>query len=81
MRQAIAGATSLGTLVTMWLTGNKKWYGWAVGLANQVVWLTFILVFAAYGLLPLFVALVVIYSRNLIKWKREAAVDSALPTI
>lgn len=71
MKQFIALSTSFGTLITMWLTGNKKWYGWAVGLANQIVWVTFIIMFDAYGLLPLFVALVVIYTRNLIKWRRE----------
>lgn len=73
IRQLIPLATSFGTVFSMWLVGNKDPRGWMVGLANQVIWLTFIIVFAAYGLLPLFCFLVFVYSRNLIRWRREEA--------
>lgn len=71
IRQAIALATSALTIWGMWLAGSKNWRGWAVGLGNQALWLAFIIVFGAWGLLPLSVALVFIYSRNLLRWKRD----------
>jgi hypothetical protein len=39
-----------------------------------VLWLWFIVAFAAWGLLPLSLALIVTYTRNLIRWRREAVV-------
>ncbi len=72
MKQAVALATSVMTLWGMWLAGNKDWRGWLVGLLNQALWLVFIVVFAAWGLLPLSIALIVTYSRNLLRWRREA---------
>lgn len=71
--QIIPLLTSVGTLVGMWLAGNKSSWGWVVGIGNQALWLTFIILFGAWGLLPLLVALLFIYSRNLVKWKRENA--------
>ncbi len=70
MRQGLALLTSTVTLYGMWLAGSHRWTGWLVGLANQALWLAFIVMFGAWGLLPLNVALVVVYSRNLVKWKR-----------
>lgn len=70
-RQLIALATSFLTLYGMWLAGNKRSSGWLVGLLNQAVWFVFIVAFDAWGLLPLNVALVVVYSRNLAAWKRD----------
>lgn len=76
MRQAIALATSVVTLVGMWMAGNKDWRGWAVGLANQGLWLLFIFVFAAWGLLPLSLALIVTYTRNLLRWRADVGMPA-----
>ncbi len=73
MRQALPIVTAVLTLLGMWLAGSKRWEGWAVGLLNQVLWLWFIVLFEAWGLLILTVALTVIYTRNLIAWRRETA--------
>lgn len=73
MEQLIPLATSLVTLTGMWLAGNKNYWGWALGIANQGLWLAFIIVFEAWGLLPLMFALLFIYSRNLIRWRNEAS--------
>lgn len=53
------------TLTTMWLAGNGDRRAWYVGLASQCVWGLFIFTFAAWGLLPLSVCLVVVYIRNI----------------
>lgn len=70
--QLIPLALSCITLWMMWQAGNLNHWAWAIGLANQVLWLVFIVTFDAWGLLPLNAALVVTYSRNLVKWRREA---------
>ncbi len=73
MRQLLPLATSIVTLVAMHRVGSKKTDGWALSLANQVLWLWFIVAFQAWGLLPLNVALTAMYARNLARWRREGA--------
>ena len=67
--QLLPFATGCMTLVAMWLAGSRRALGWAVGLANQGLWLAFIVSFEAWGLLPLTVALTVVYARNLHRWR------------
>jgi len=55
----------------MWLLGNKQVLGWWVGLANQLLWAWFIVVFGAWGLAPLTLTLSVTYVRNIRKWQSE----------
>lgn len=74
LRQALPFATGMLTLTAMWLAGSKRTAAWGVGLANQGLWAAFIVVFEAWGLAPLTVALTVIYSRNLLRWRADAAV-------
>lgn len=64
----------------MWLLGQKRSVGWAVGLVNQVLWVTFAVVYGAWGLLPLSAALTVIYVRALIAWRRDERLLTASPS-
>lgn len=73
-QQYIALATSVITLIGMWGAGNHKAWAWALGLANQALWFAFIVAFGAWGLFPLNIALVIVYTRNLRKWRREQVV-------
>lgn len=75
-RLALSLVTSTGTLAGMWLVSKKRWQGWAVGLANQVVWLALIVATRTWGLLLLTVALVVIYTRALLEWKDDQHLDT-----
>lgn len=57
--------------LTIWMTllaGNKHPRAWLIGLANQFLWLVWISVTASWGLLPMNLALWVVYSRNHLKW-------------
>ena len=36
MIEYIVGAT---TLVSFWMAGSGKWYGWAIMLINQAIWI------------------------------------------
>lgn len=75
MKALLPWATSFGTLLGMWLIGQKRSSGWAVGLLNQVVWVAFAVVYGAWGLLPLSAALTVIYTRALTRWRRDERGD------
>lgn len=75
MRQIIALVTSGVTLAGMWLAGSNRWQGWLLGLCNQGLWLLFIVAFGAWGLLPLNIALVVVYTRNIVRWRRACPVS------
>lgn len=60
---------SIITAYTMLLAGNKRAGAWLVGLLNQVLWLTWIIVSETWGLLPMTAVMVIVYIRNYIKWK------------
>jgi len=71
MKQVIPWLTSAITLWGIHEQGHKRSRGWAIGLANQALWITFIVLFGAWGLLPLSLALIVMYGRNLLAWRRD----------
>lgn len=54
------------------LAGNKSKHAWLIGLGNQALWLVFILSTQTWGLLPMNLALWVVYSRNHLKWNRAS---------
>lgn len=78
MKQLIPLILSVNTLTVMWLVGNKRTLGWTLALIGQAVWFLFIVVFEAWGLLPLAVGLTVVYSRNLWHWWRITQIDAEL---
>ena len=58
--------------ITIWMTvlaGNKHPSAWLVGLANQALWLGWIVTVGAWGLLPMNLALWIVYARNHLKWR------------
>ena len=60
--------------ITIWMTilaGNKHRLAWAVGLVNQALWLTWIGAAESWGLMPMNLALWVVYWRNHWKWARQ----------
>lgn len=60
---------SANTIYLMLLAGNKKRSAWLFGLFGQLAWLVWILLSESYGLLPMNIALWVVYGRNYLKWK------------
>lgn len=52
----------------MLLAGNKRKGAWAVGLLNQALWLVWIVLTQSWGLIPMNLALWVVYGRNYVKW-------------
>jgi len=58
------------TIYTMFLAGDRDKNTWLVGLANQALWLTWIIASASWGLMPMNIALWIVYARNHLKWQR-----------
>lgn len=76
MKQAIITylpyVLSLITITQIVYAGNKHKHAWLIGLGNQFLWLSWILVSGTWGLLPMNIAIWVVYTRNHLKWRREA---------
>lgn len=58
------------TIWSMFLAGEKKRGAWLIGLINQLLWLVWICATKSWGLLPMNIALWVVYGRNYWKWGR-----------
>lgn len=56
------------TIWSMLLAGNKKRGAWLIGLVNQLLWLMWIMASHSWGLLPMNIALWIVYGRNYLKW-------------
>ncbi len=54
------------------LAGNRTRWAWALGLLNQALWLLWIVATAHWGLLPMNLALWIVYGRNHWKWMKAA---------
>lgn len=64
----------LMSAVTIWMTllaGNKHKSAWLVGIGNQALWLTWIVTVGAWGLIPMNIALWIVYARNHLKWSAK----------
>jgi len=72
VRQLLPLALSVNTITLMVLVGNRRVLGWWLAVGGQVGWFAFIVIFRAWGLLPMAVALTVTYVRNLVKWRRDS---------
>lgn len=55
------------------LAGNRHRWAWAVGLGAQALWLVWIVASTSWGLLPMNLALWIVYGRNHWRWSQEKA--------
>lgn len=63
----LSGMTALG----MHIIGKKDSRGWLIGLANQFLWVAFIIHTQSWGLLILTVILTKIYLTSYLSWRKE----------
>ncbi|MEV0006348.1 hypothetical protein AB0H28_29265 [Micromonospora sp. NPDC050980] len=77
----IAAAASI---VGLWISGHNPRVGWIYGIASQAVWIAYGLATTQPGMIALSIAFVVIYSRNIYRWRgtrfQRAAAAQPLPT-
>jgi hypothetical protein len=64
--------TSANTLWAVWLNGRNVRLSWKVSLANQALWLVFIVAFGAWGLLPLTLSLAAVFASHLTRPQNSA---------
>jgi hypothetical protein len=60
--------------ITIWMTllaGNKSRSAWSIGLANQLLWLIWIIAIGSWGMIPMNLVLWIIYGRNYLKWAHD----------
>lgn len=55
----------------MHLVGNKNTLGWALGLMNQSLWFTWVILSEQWGFLPMVLIFTFAYIRNYLKWKKD----------
>jgi hypothetical protein len=68
------------TIYQSLLAGDKKLSAWGVALGNQCLWSLWVITSGTWGLLPLNIALWIIYTRNYRKWARDARLSSPSTT-
>ena len=56
-------------LVGVYLAGRRNRWGWALGLATQVLWLAYAVLTAQWGFIASACLFAVIYARNFMAWK------------
>lgn len=71
IRDGIPFVLSAITLYSMLLAGDRNPKGWLLSLVNQALWLVWICVVGAWGLLPLNAGMWYISYRNWCKWVDE----------
>lgn len=69
---ALQIAASALTILGSWLYGSKRLAGPVIGVLSQVPWWLLMVHEGLWGLLPVNGMMLVIHSRNFIKWRREA---------
>lgn len=62
-----------GGVFGLWLAGRRNVWGWAVGLAMQVLWVAYAVATTQWGFIVSAVAYGTVYGRNWIRWRREAS--------
>jgi hypothetical protein len=62
-----AGVTGL------WLAGSSKKAGWALGIGAQALWISYSIATRQWGFLASAFAYGTVYTRNWLRWRRDAA--------
>ena len=68
---AIEIITSILTIMTFWLMGNKWKYAPIAGILAQIFWIAFVIMTRSWGLGIAAVFILYIHIINLIKWTRR----------
>lgn len=61
-----------GGVFGLWLAGRRNVWGWAVGLAMQMLWVAYAVATVQWGFIVSALAYGTVYARNWIRWRREA---------
>jgi hypothetical protein len=67
------------SIAGLWISGYNPKAGWVYGIGSQAVWVTYGLATNQHGMIALSVAFVVIYARNLQRWRGTRFLRTARP--
>jgi hypothetical protein len=68
----VSWALSILGVTGIYLTGRKKWYGFAVGIANECAWVIYSVDTKQWGFIFGSTIYIAVYSLNISKWLDEA---------
>lgn len=71
LQHGIPFVLSAVTLYSLFIVGDKNAHGWLISLCNQALWLVWIILIGAWGLLPMNVGMWYVSYRNWRKWTNE----------
>lgn len=60
----------------LYLAGKKNYWGWAIGIFAQLLWIAYAINTKQYGFLATAVAYAWIYSKNFIQWRKLERVNT-----
>lgn len=66
---AIIGITGL------FIAGKKNYWGWAIGVFAQTLWIAYALSTHQYGFLATAVAYTWVYSKNFLQWRKDSQIE------
>lgn len=68
-------------LLGMWVTGQKKTWGWLLGMGTQTLWGAYAVTTGQYGFMAGTTAYFLVYLKNWTSWRRAATapVPAAVP--
>lgn len=55
----------------MFYAGRKVWWGWAIGLAGECLWLWYAIASKQWGFIPFALLYGIVYARNALSWRRQ----------
>lgn len=64
-------------LTGLYIAGRKSYWGWAIGLASQILWVVYALVSDQWGFILSAAGYGAIYLRNLLRWLAEDRQEAA----
>jgi hypothetical protein len=58
-------------LLGVWLSGKKNYWGWAIGIFAQFLWIAYAIVTSQWGFIFSAIAYGALYWINFLKWRKE----------
>ena len=57
----------------LWIAGQKKAWGWSVGVAAQLLWIAYAITTRQWGFIASALVYGAVYGRNFLAWRKEPA--------
>ena len=55
----------------LFIAGKKLWWGWAIGLGAQLLWIAYAIATRQWGFIASAFAYGFVYGRNAYRWRKE----------